>query len=326
METPKTLQAAIQFFSDYDNCRQFMISVRWLDAKVRCPYCDSEKVTYLAKAKLYRCYGDHPKQKFSLKVGTVFEDSPIALEKWLPAVWLVVNCKNGISSYELGKALGVTQKSAWFMLHRIRLAIQSKSFVKLGGPDSAPIEVDETFIGGKARNMHRSKRERMSRNGGMHGGKGKAVVMGMLERGGRVKATVIPYRKYNIPEQIVRETVEPGTEVHTDEFPGYYNLKDGYVHKVINHLEGYVKENVHTNGIENFWSLLKRGLNGTYVSVEPFHLFRYVDEQAFRYNNRATKDNPLTDADRFQYALSQIVGKRLTFAEVTGKEGLTASF
>src|SRR5256885_6712465 len=324
MKSPKTLQETIQFFSDYDNCRQFMASVRWLDGVVRCPYCQSEKVTYLAKSRLYRCYGDHPKQKFSLKVGTVFEDSPIPLEKWLPAVWLMVNCKNGISSYELHRALGVTQKSAWFMLHRIRLAIQAKSFVKMGGPDSAPIEVDETFIGGKARNMHRSKRERMSRNGGMQGGSGKAVVMGMLERGGQVRTQVIPDRKHNITEKIVREAVHLGTEVHTDEFQGYYNLKDGYEHKVINHLEGYVRENVHTNGIENFWSLLKRGLGGTYVSVEPFHLFRYVDEQAFRYNNRATKDNPLTDADRFQYALSQIVGKRLTFAEVTGKVGETA--
>jgi hypothetical protein len=324
METPKTLQQAIKHFSDYDNCRKFMIAVRWLDEVVRCPYCNSEKVTYLAKAKLYRCYGDHPKQKFSLKIGTVFEDSPIPLEKWLPAVWLVVNCKNGISSYELARDLGVTQKSAWFMLHRIRLAVQSKSFAKLGGPDSAPIEVDETFIGGKARNMHRAKRERLSRNSGLQGGSGKAVVMGMLVRGGQVKATVIPHRRQNITEKIVREVVEPGTEVHTDEFQGYYNLKDGYVHKVINHLEGYVRENVHTNGIENFWSLLKRGLNGTYVAVEPFHLFRYVDEQVFRYNNRATRDNPLTDADRFQYALSQIVGKRLTFAEVTGKVGETA--
>ena len=220
MESPKTLQQAIQFFTDPENCRQFMVAVRWLDGKVRCPYCDSEKVTYLAKARLYRCYGDHPKQKFSLKVGTVFEDSPIPLEKWLPAVWLVVSCKNGISSYELHRALGVTQKSAWFMLHRIRLAIQSKSFVKLGGPDSAPIEVDETFIGGKARFMHKSKRERLSRNDGMQGGSGKAVVMGMLVRGGQVRAQVIPDRKHNITEKIVRELVEPGTEVHSDEFQG----------------------------------------------------------------------------------------------------------
>src|SRR5947208_7617052 len=274
MESPKTLQAAIQFFSDAENCRQFMVAVRWLDGKVRCPYCDSEKVTYLEKARLYRCYGDHAKQKFSLKVGTVFEDSPIPLEKWLPAVWLMVNCKNGISSYELGNDLGITQKSAWFMLHRIRLAIQSKSFVKLGGPDSAPIEVDETFIGGKARFMHRSKRERMSRNGGMQGGSGKAVVMGMLERGGQVRTQVIPDRKHNITEKIVREAVHLGTEVHTDEFQGYYNLNDGYVHKVINHLEGYVKENVHTNGIENFGSILISGLTATYVAVELLQLLR----------------------------------------------------
>src|SRR5436309_2785197 len=179
MESPKTLQKAIQFFTDYENCRQFMVSVRWLDGKVRCPYCDSEKVTYLAKAKLYRCYGDHPKQKFSLKIGTVFEDSPIALEKWLPAVWLMVNCKNGISSYELHRALGITQKSAWFMLHRIRLGMQLLGKGKIGGPGSE-IEVDETFIGGKARNMHKSKRERIGHGIGMQGGHGKAVVMGML--------------------------------------------------------------------------------------------------------------------------------------------------
>src|SRR5712692_9417882 len=159
MKAPTTLQHAIQFFSDYENCRQFMVAVRWADGKVRCPYCDSEKVTYLSKARLYRCYGDHPKQKFSLKIGTVFEDSPIPLEKWLPAVWLVVNCKNGISSYEISRALGVTQKSAWFMLHRIRLAVQEKkggfgAITKLGGPNSE-VETDETFVGGKKRNMHK---------------------------------------------------------------------------------------------------------------------------------------------------------------------------
>ena len=320
MKPPTTLQTAIIYFADYDNCRTFLTDLRWPDGKVLCPQCGSDHVVYLEKARVWKCYEKHPKAKFSLKTGTIFEDSPLGLDKWLVALWLIVNCKNGISSCEIARDLDITQKSAWFMAHRLRLALHHGSFGKLSGE----VEVDETFIGGKARNMHRSKRERMSRNGGMQGGSGKAVVMGMLVRGGQVRATVIPDRKHNITEKIVRELVEPGTEVHTDEFAGYYNLKDGYVHKVINHLEGYVKENVHTNGIENFWSLLKRGLNGTYVSVEPFHLFRYVDEQAFRYNNRATKDNPLTDADRFQYALSQIVGKRLTFAEVTGKVGETA--
>jgi transposase-like protein len=158
METPQTLQEAIQYFTDFENCRKFMVAVRWLDGKVRCPACNSEKVTYLQNARLYKCYGDHPKPKFSLKVGTVFEDSPIALEKWLPAVWLVVNCKNGVSSWELHRALGVTQKTAWFMLHRIRLAMQSGAgFAKIGGSGSE-VEVDETFIGGKARNMHKEKR------------------------------------------------------------------------------------------------------------------------------------------------------------------------
>ncbi|MGH9511542.1 MAG: IS1595 family transposase [Terriglobales bacterium] len=332
MEIPKTLQQAMQFFRDAENCRQFMISVRWLDGKVRCSHCDSEKVTYLEKAKLYRCYGDHPKQKFSLKVGTVFEDSPIPLDKWLPAVWLVVNCKNGISSYELHRAIGVTQKSAWFMLHRIRLAIQSKSFVKLGGPDSPPVEVDESFIGGKARNMHKSRKLKLHRlrneipdHKSVLSSRylGKTVVLGMLERGGRARAKVVSDRRLSNVQSFVRENAEKGATLHTDEFDNYKHFADEYEHKIVNHLERYVDGQVHTQGMENFWSLLKRGLNGTYVAVEPFHLFRYVDEQLFRYNNRATRDDPLTDADRFHLAMTQVVGKRLTFAEVTGKEGTT---
>jgi len=322
METPKTLQAAIQFFSDYDNCRKFMIAVRWLDEKVRCPHCNSEKVSYLEKARLYRCYEDHPKQKFSLKVGTVFEDSPIPLEKWLPAVWLVVNCKNGISSYELHRALGVTQKSAWFMLHRIRLAMQSKSFAKIGGPGSE-VEVDETFIGGKARNMHKIVRARRISGRGKHMAD-KTAVMGILERGGKVRTNIIPDRTSETLQGFVKNHVTAGANVFTDELHGYWGLDEQYKHQIIDHAVKYVDGRIHTNGLENFWSLLKRGLHGTYVAVEPFHLFRYLDEQAFRYNNRATKDNPLTDADRFHLALSQIAGKRLTFAEVTGKVGETA--
>jgi transposase-like protein len=318
MERPTTLQEAIQYFAEFENCRQFMVAVRWLDGKVRCPACGSEKVTYLQKARLYKCYGDHPKPKFSLKVGTVFEDSPIALEKWLPAVWLVVNCKNGVSSWELHRALGVTQKTAWFMLHRIRLAMQSGAgFAKIGGSGSE-VEVDETFIGGKARNMHKEKRIKTKVR---EGNWGKTVVMGMLERGGHVKTKVIENRRKPALHAAIAETIEKGSQLYTDEHNGYMDISPDYVHSVVNHLENYVSGRVHTNGLENFWSLLKRGLNGTYVSVEPFHLFRYVDEQAFRYNNRATKDNPLNDADRFQLALSQIVGKRLTYNQLTGKTG-----
>jgi|HubBroStandDraft_4_1064222.scaffolds.fasta_scaffold00391_7 transposase-like protein len=328
MESPKTLQQAIQVFSDFDNCREFMAFLRWPDGVVRCPRCDSDKVAYLPKARVYWCKGDHKKQKFSLKVGTVLEDSPIPLEKWLPAVWMMVSAKNGISSYELHRALGITQKSAWFMSHRIRAALKSGGFnvpYKLGG-DGGPVEVDETFIGGKVKNMHPSRRARLNFIRDSVDRKdpymGKTVVMGMLDRELRqVRAKVVPNTKREALQDQILKNVMHGSKVYTDEHTGYMGLEHKYVHDVVNHVERYVNGQVHTNGIENFWSLLKRTLKGTYVAVEPFHLDRYVDEQVFRFNNRATKDNPLNDSDRFILALSQIVGKRLTYKEVTGKEG-----
>jgi transposase-like protein len=328
MKAPKTLQAAIQFFSDYDNCHQFMIAVRWADGKVRCPYCDSEKVTYLEKARLYRCYGDHPKQKFSLKIGTVFEDSPIPLEKWLPALWMLVNCRNGISSYEIHRALGVTQKSAWFMLHRIRLAMQSGSFKKFGGGENSEVEIDETYVGGRVSNMHSGKRNRIVRESGNPQSANKAIVMGFLDREQRrIRTSVVPNTSRLVLQNEVLKHVEHGSNVCTDEHAGYSKLSklpQEYVHEIVNHAESYVRGRIHTNGLENFWSLLKRNLHGTYVAVEPFHLFRYLDEQSFRYNHRKDENgNKLSDGERFTAVLSQIAGKRLTFAEVTGKVGET---
>lgn len=324
MKAPKTLQEAIQYFSDYENCRQFMVSIRWADGVVRCPHCNSEKVTYLEKARLYRCYGDHPKQKFSLKVGTVMEDSPIGLDKWLPAMWMLANCKNGISSYEIHRALGVTQKSAWFMQHRIRLAMQQgsiKTAGKLGG-EGSEVEADETYIGGNLRKMHKDRRARYNNQ---RGAVGKAVVAGLLDRNkGEVRASVVPSASRGILQDQVRRHVEAGTALYTDEALAYYGLNYDYVHQVVNHAKEYVAGRVHTNGMENFWSLLKRGLTGTYIATEPYHLHRYVDEQVFRYNNRGNKEQPLNDGDRFSKVLSQIVGKRLTFAEVTGKVGETS--
>ncbi len=172
--TPNTLQEAIIYFSDFENCQRFMIEIRWPDGKVRCPYCQSEKVTYLPSGKVWRCANKHARRKFSLKVGTVFEDSPIGLDKWFCAMWLIVNCKNGVSSYEIARDLKVTQKTAWFMDHRIRLAMQSGSFEKTSGE----FEVDESFIGGSARFMHKDKRGKIAATGGT----GKAVVMGLLDR------------------------------------------------------------------------------------------------------------------------------------------------
>ena len=308
METPKTLLEAINYFSDRENCRKFMIALRWSDGIVRCPVCGSEGVTYLAKANVYKCKTVHPKQKFSLKVGTVFEDSPISLEKWLPAAWMLSNCKNGISSYELHRALGVTQKTAWFMLHRIRIAMTDMTG-KIGG-GSIPVEVDETFVGGRVQNMHKKKRIKVNAKGG-----NKAVVLGMLERGGRVKAKVIASRHKPHLSPAMTENIEAGSHIMTDEFPTYGVLETPYVRDTVNHALEYVDGHIHTNGIENFWSLLKRGLKGTYISVEPFHLDAYVAEQVFRYNNRKDSD----DSTRFASCLMGIQGKRLTYSEITGR-------
>jgi transposase-like protein len=318
MDAPKTLLEAIQFFADYENCRKFMIAMRWEDGVVRCPYCNSSKLTYLAKARVYRCYGDHLKQKFSLKVGTVLEDSPIGLDKWLPVVWLLSNSRNGVSSCEIARSIGVTQKSAWFMLHRVRKAMEDNSFVKLGST-GGPVEVDETFVGPKPQKMHRDKR--LALQNGQKAGR-KVAVMGMLDREAReVRAKVIPnVKRETLQTEILKQVVGTGT-VYTDGWVGYDQLKaQHFIHETVNHLNEYVRSEVHTQGIENFWSLLKRSLSGTYVAVEPFHLDRYVGEQVFRYNNRKNFD----DYDRFAKAVSQIVGKRLTYAEVTGKVGETA--
>jgi transposase-like protein len=309
MENPKTLQEAIIYFADFENCRRFVIDLRWADGIVRCPACGAEKVSYLEKAKLYKCYGDHPKPKFSLKVGTIMEDSALSIDKWLTAMWLIVNCKNGISSCEIARDLGITQKSAWHMAHRIRFALHHGSFEKLTGE----CEADETFIGGKARNMHVSERKRRITGTGM---KDKTAVMGILERGGKVRTAVLPSRKRHAIQAEVKNHVEAGAALYTDALMSYSGLESEYVHQVVDHAVQYVDGKVHTNGLENFWSLLKRGIAGTYISVEPFHLFRYLDEQTFRYNNR--KD--MGDFDRFKLAASQIVGKRLTWNQVTGKQ------
>ena len=343
MEAIKTLAQAIQHFADAENCRKFMVFMRWPDGKPECPYCGATKLTWLAKANVYRCYGDHKKQKFSLKVGTVFEDSPIGLDKWLPAVWLLCNSKNGISSYELSRAIGVTQKTAWFMLHRIRLAMETQSFLKMGGNEGGPVEVDEAYIGGEPKNRHKSKsntvrRQIVTREGKRiknplyksEAGRGtkKTPVVGMLDRELRqVRAQVVPNVNREILMDAILKNVEKRSTVYSDGLKDYAPLKQmEFIHETVNHVTEYVRGEVHTNGMENFWSLLKRGLKGTYVAVEPFHLDRYVTEQVFRYNNRATKDNPLTDADRFVLAVSQISRKRLTYAELTGKVGETSKF
>jgi transposase-like protein len=311
---PETLVDAIRYFSDPDKCLAFMVELRWPDG-VTCPTCGSQAVSFISTRRVWTCREQHERRQFSAKVGTVFEDSPIALDKWFSAMWLIASAKNGISSYEVSRALAVTQKTAWFMLHRIRLAMQRGSFEKMSGE----VEVDETFIGGKARFMHKAKRAAKITG---TGGKDKSAVMGLLERHGpqghsRVKLKHVPNvrRKTLAPE--VRQHVEPGANVYTDALKSYAGLSDAFTHQVIGHAESYVEGQVHTNGMENFWSLLKRMVKGTYVSVEPFHLFRYLDEEAYRFNTRKVKDGV-----RFADTLRGIVGKRLTYAALTGKDML----
>lgn len=315
MKAPKTPQEAIIFFADPDICLKFFAAERWPNGVI-CPTCGSKEVKFIPTRRLWECKNKHSRKQFSIKVGTIFEDSPLGLDKWLPAVWLITSAKNGVSSCEIARSLGITQKSAWFMLHRIRLAMQSGSLMKLGGNGGGEVEADETFIGGKARNMHLSVRQRRITGTGT---KDKVAVMGILERGGEVRTIVVPNRKKTALQSEVRKHVEAGAALYTDALLSYEGLAGDYAHKVVDHAVEYVNDRIHTNGLENFWSLLKRGLNGTYVSVEPFHLFRYLDEQSFRYNNRKNMD----DANRFSMALSQVAGKRLTYAEVTGKVGET---
>lgn len=330
-EFPKSLLEAARYFEDLDRCVQFVASLRWTEG-TECPYCQGKKVSYLKSRRIFKCMVKECHKQFSVKTGTIFEDSAIPLDKWLTAIWLIVNCKNGISSYEIARDLKLTQKSAWFVLHRIRLALANSSWFKLGGEEGGPVEVDETFMGGRDKNKHVSHRKWIpDGKGGFiqnpdykrpKGHQEKAPVVGMLDREMRkVRAHMIPNVKREALMDAILNNVDKNTTVYTDRHTGYKELDamQEFVHESVNHMNEYVRGEVHTNGIENFWSLLKRGIKGTYVSVEPFHLDAYVTEQVFRFNNRATKDNPLTDADRFVLAVSQTAGKRLTYAELTGK-------
>ena len=321
VKEPKTLQQAVLYFADPDNCVSYLVARRWPNG-VSCPTCGRTDVACIPARRVWQCKTRHPKAQFSIKVGTIFEDSPIGLDKWLMAMWMLANCKNGVSSWEIHRALKVTQKSAWFMLHRIRLTLGQAPQGKMGGGGGGPVEVDESFIGGEPKNWHLGKRAKRKRFMEDKPVSEKTAVVGLLDREAReVRASVVPNVNRETLQDAILANIEGKSTVYTDAAKAYSNLKAlDFIHETVNHMEEYVRGDVHTNGLENFWALLKRGLKGTYVAVEPFHLDRYVGEQVFRYNNRSTRKRPMDDGDRFSLAVSLIVGKRLTYAELTGKD------
>jgi transposase-like protein len=327
MDSPRTLQDAIIYFADKDKAFAYAVNFRWPNGLVTCPRCGGEKHSFVKTRRVWFCY-DCNKQ-FSLKVGTIFEDSPISLDKWMMVMWMLANCKNGVSSYEIMRSVGVTQKSAWFMLHRIREAMKSDKSAKFGSNEGGEVESDEAYIGGKVKNMHHNRRVKIQnelaktpawKNTTRYGG--KAPVMGIFDRNSRqVRAKVVPNTRRETLQREILSNVEHGSKVYTDEATAYDNaLKNNYIHETVNHIDHYVRGQVHTNCLENFWSLTKRNLAGTYVAVEPFHLDRYLDEQMFRFNNRLN----VSDSERFNKVLSQVAGKRLTYAELSGAGSATA--
>jgi len=303
----KSLIEAVRYFADRAVCNTYMRAIKWPDGQIVCPKCGGGNIGEISTRSMLKCRAC--KKQFSHKVGTIFEDSPLGLDKWFPAVWCIANAKNGISSHELGRALNVTQKTAWFMLHRIREAMRTGTFRKLTGI----VESDETFIGGEARNMHAHVREKKIRG---RGAVGKRIVHGLLERGGEVRAKVIPTTEASELHPIIVSNVEKGATLYTDAALSYEGLASRFVHEAINHAEEYVRGMVHTNGMENFWALFKRCIKGTFVQISPFHLQRYVDEEVFRFNARKTDD-----AHRFDDVMGRVVGRRITWRQLCEVDG-----
>jgi len=313
MTQPTTLTAAIRYYSDEQTCINAVAALRWENGTPVCPKCgtaESDRKHYwLDKQKRWKCYSC--RKQFSVKVGSIFEDSALSLDKWMVGLWMLVNCKNGVSSYELSRATGMGQKAAWFVLQRLRHTMNETFTGKLDGT----IQVDETYVGGKPKNMHASRRRKIGQTD--H----KTPVLGMIETGTRqVRAQVIPNAKRETLQKAILERVGFGSNVHTDSWMGYEKMPEQYIHEIVNHANEYVRGNVSTQAIENFWSCLKRTLSGTYVAVEAFHLDKYLAEQCFRFNNRIN----MNDGDRFTKALAQVGGKRLTWKQLTGKEAIRA--
>jgi len=301
MDGPQTLRDVILHFADEQIAFEYIRDLRW-PGEPACPQCSSGRHSFLSTRKTWKCKACG--HQFSVRSGTIFEGSPLPLGKWITAVWLLVNSKNGVSSHELGRSIGVTQKTAWHMLQRIRLAMQNGTIEKLAGT----VEVDETYVGGKFKFMHYARKKKFQGRGTV----GKAIVMGFRQRGGIVRCKVIPNITKGTLCRLVRENVEPGATVYSDALSSYDHVDPAYEHRTVDHSRRqYTDGTVSTNGIENFWCLLKRAIKGTYAWVSHKHLHRYVEEATFRYNHRK-----MNDLERFVTLLGQAAGRQLTYREL----------
>jgi transposase-like protein len=311
MTEPTTLLEAVRLFKDPNEAQRFFASLRWPNG-MACPRegCGSADVREIG-GRVPRWFCKDCKKEFTAKVGTIFEDSPIGFDKWLPAIWLLTSAKNGVSSMELHRSLGVTQKTAWFMLHRVRLALSSGTFTQLRGH----VEADETFIGGRLRNLRRSPHGRQNSGTKGIGPKGKAPVLGIVEREGEARAFAVEDVKKRSLVPTLLKHIDPNATLYTDSLRSYQNLHRHFArHEIVNHAFEYVRGNAHVNTVECFWSVLKRTLAGTYVCARPKHIGRYLDEHTFRFNSRRSSDGA-----RFAVATKGADKKRLTYKALIGK-------
>ena len=303
-EYPKNLREAIHYFADERRAFEFVVLMRWPDG-ITCPRCDCGRVSFISTRKTWKCLGC--RKQFSVRVGTIFEGSPLPFSTWLPAVWLIANSKNGISSHELGRAMGITQKTAWFMLHRIRKGMADGTVGLMAGV----VEVDETYVGGAAKFMHKDRHQYMVTG---RGGVDKIAIQGLRERGGKMRATVLGGTSAADVEHNIYKYVSLGTKVYTDKFAGYKGLSANFVHGTVDHgKREFVRGDIHVNGVENFWTLFKRAWRGTYTHMNHEHAHRYLDERLFSFNLRG-----LNDLERCQAVLGQVTGRRMTWNQLTG--------